>query len=87
MTTWQQQRDAERARREAAKIEHPAWFERTGHCGGCGNPGNYCTCTTANPCGCRALHPMSSANREDALAQFSDAPPSIISDEQEALFG
>lgn len=28
------------------------WFERTGMCGHCGNPGDECLCTPADPCGC-----------------------------------
>lgn len=47
------------------------WFERTGHCGGCGLPGGYCECTPDQPCGCRHLHPLGSAADADALDRFA----------------
>lgn len=28
------------------------WFEKTGCCGHCGNPGAECGCTSEDPCGC-----------------------------------
>lgn len=28
------------------------WFERTGHCGHCGNVAAYCACTSDDSCGC-----------------------------------
>jgi hypothetical protein len=28
------------------------WFDRTGHCGHCGNLAAYCRCTPDDPCGC-----------------------------------
>lgn len=59
------------------------WFNRTGHCGRCGNPGVYCTCSESSPCGCRGLHDMGSARLPDALEQFM---PDIIHVDQENLF-
>lgn len=59
-----------------------AWFRRTGHCHGCGNPGAYCTCTRNQPCGCSELHEMGSARLPDALDQFT--PP--VSVDQEAMW-
>lgn len=47
------------------------WFAKTGHCGGCGQPGDYCSCTEAEPCACRDLHPMGSALRDGALDVFA----------------
>lgn len=65
----------------AADVE---WFERTEHCGGCGNPGDYCTCTQTTPCGCRGLHQMGSGREPDALERFAEVPASA---EQGSLFG
>lgn len=58
------------------------WYNRTGHCGACGQPGSYCKCRT--PCGCRDLHDVGSGLLPDALEQFM---PTIVSSEQEELFG
>jgi hypothetical protein len=60
------------------------WFERTGHCGRCGNPGEYCTCTKGNPCGCADLHDMGSARLPAALEAFM---PVIVTIDQPDLFG
>lgn len=57
------------------------WFTRTGHCHGCGQPGNFCLCRDSEPCGCRAYHPMGSGREPDALGQFVEAPP-----DQDGLF-
>jgi len=46
------------------------WFERTAHCGMCGNPGDYCTCL--RPCGCADMHQWGSARAPDALGQFRE---------------
>lgn len=58
-----------------------AWFTRSGHCGGCGQPGDFCLCTPRNPCGCRELHPMGSGLDADPLTVF--ATP--VSDDQQEL--
>jgi hypothetical protein len=63
--------------------DHVAWFKRTGHCGQCGNPGNYCTCPPTKPCQCHELHEMGSGLTPDALEQFATVP---VSDNQEGLF-
>lgn len=49
------------------------WFQRTGHCGGCGQPGDFCLCTDRSPCGCRELHPMGSGRAADPAAVFAVA--------------
>lgn len=67
----------------ATPAQHVAWFQRTRHCGGCGQPGNYCRCTT--PCGCHELHQVGSGLIPEALQAFATteaAPPA----EQGALF-
>lgn len=63
---------------------HVAWFERTGHCGQCGQPGDYCLCGTAkrDRCGCHELHPVGSGLAADAVDQFSASTV-----EQGELFG
>jgi hypothetical protein len=71
-----QQRDGRKA------VGHIDWFERTGHCGGCGQPGAYCLCTDARPCGCRHLHAMGSGRDADPIELF--AVP--IDDNQGELF-
>jgi hypothetical protein len=60
---------AEQAAAEAERFNALEWFRRTGHCGKCGNPGSYCTCTT--PCGCADQHEVGSGLGEDALDQFA----------------
>lgn len=50
------------------------WFERTGHCGQCGQPGSFCLCIPRSQCGCRALHEMSSGVAADAVDVFADNP-------------
>jgi hypothetical protein len=74
-------------------VDHIAFYRRTAHCGGCGNPGTYCTCRKGEACGCADLHEMGSAYRPGALGQFLDdfgefptAPP-VVSDDQPELFG
>lgn len=59
------------------------WFTHTRHCGRCGNPGEYCTCSEREPCGCREMHRMSSGLLPEALEAFADMP---ISDDQQELF-
>lgn len=59
------------------------WFERTGHCGNCGNPGEFCTCHAKDPCACRHMHRMGSAREPGALEAFADAAPSA---DQEVLW-
>ena len=44
------------------------WFERTGHCGVCGQPGEFCVCR--KPCGCAHLHPVGSGLEPDAVEAF-----------------
>jgi hypothetical protein len=58
------------------------WFERTGHCGRCGDPGGYCTCR--GQCPCAHLHPPGSARDEDALDRFTQ--PVAIDDIQPDLW-
>lgn len=60
------------------------WFHRTEQCGYCGNPGTFCICTEADPCGCRDLHDMGSASLPDALEAFM---PNVVHVEQAELFG
>lgn len=63
--------------------ETPAeWFTRTQHCHGCGQPGNFCLCTTRRPCGCRDLHQMGSGIDANAPDVFAASVP----DGQEELF-
>lgn len=57
------------------------WFNRTGHCGKCGQPGNYCRCTWSARCGCRTLHVMGSGLDADAIERFAEPPP-----DQDGLF-
>lgn len=70
---------AEKATKVAADLD---WFDRTGHCGGCGQPGNFCQCNPRLPCGCRDLHPMGSGIDADPLATFAEPVP----DNQPELF-
>lgn len=63
-------------------VDQRAWFERTGHCGGCGQPGSFCQCTPRNPCGCRELHPMGSGIDVDPAEVYAVA----VTVEQEGLF-
>lgn len=58
------------------------WFNRTGHCAQCGQPGDYCTCRSQ--CPCADLHPAGSARDEDALARFTERVE--IDDQQPDLF-
>lgn len=57
-------------RRPLSEEEQADWFTRTGHCGACGDPGDYCTCLPAQPCGCSALHTQGSGLSETALNTF-----------------
>lgn len=70
---------ASKAHRALADV---AWFERTGHCGSCGQPGTFCQCTSQEPCGCRDLHVMGSGINVDPVAAFG-----VADDGQGALFG
>ena len=63
------------------------WFAATGHCGHCGDPGDYCTCTATDPCGCRDLHVMGSARVKGALEAFQLGLDGAVSDDQGELFG
>lgn len=38
--------------RAAGRENDREWFERTGCCGHCGNPGEDCLCTHDDPCSC-----------------------------------
>lgn len=58
------------------------WYERTNHCGRCGQPGAYCLCTARNPCGCQELHVVGSGLEADAVEQFAEP----ISTDQTELF-
>jgi hypothetical protein len=64
------------------QAEHVTWFERTDHCGGCGQPGAYCLCTYRHPCGCAHLHQMGSGVDVDPAAAFAVA----TDDQQGELF-
>jgi hypothetical protein len=72
------------ARREASDrvAEAVTWFERTDHCHGCGQPGAYCLCTEARPCGCAHLHVMGSGVSADPAVVFGGA----LDDGQHGLF-
>lgn len=52
------------------RTEDAAFFERTGHCGQCGQPGGYCLCTPRAACGCAHMHEMGSGLDPAALEQF-----------------
>lgn len=69
---------------EALHVEHSEWFTRTGHCGGCGQPGDWCQCHEKAPCGCRELHVMGAGIGRDPAEMFADTTPVEI--EQEGLF-
>ncbi len=60
------------------------WFTKTGHCGKCGQSGNYCLCTDREPCDCQALHPMGSGKDPAALDGFAVVD---VSADQGDLFG
>lgn len=75
-------RQAERNLLETGRA-HRDWFARTGHCGACGNPGDYCTCTA--PCGCGGLHEVGSARDPDSLDRFAAEEPVAV--DQGELFG
>lgn len=62
------------------------WFATCGHCGHCGNPGEYCTCTPRDPCGCRHLHDMGSAKVVDALKAFEPVSEVTCADQLD-MFG
>lgn len=68
--------------RHARDVE---WFNSTGHCGGGGQPGDWCQCGERSACGCRALHEMGSGIGRDAADVFSDVAPVVV--EQDGLFG
>ena len=58
--------------REGRKtVGHIDWFQRTGHCGGCGQPAAYCLCTETRPCGCRHLHTMGAGRDVDPAELFA----------------
>lgn len=59
-----------------------AWYQRTGHCHACGQPGAYCLCTSE--CPCHELHPVGAGRAPDALDAFAEV---VISDDQGSLFG
>jgi hypothetical protein len=72
----------ERIARVAADVD---WYERTGHCGGCGQPAvAYCVCTPRLPCGCHERHPMGAGLADDALDAFAEV---TVPDGQGDLFG
>lgn len=71
--------------RTFAKADHEQWYRETGHCGGCGGPGNYCSCSASVPCGCRGLHEMGSAGPEGLEAIMGLGPVTV--GEQASLFG
>lgn len=71
--------------RRARHAVQREWFDRTRHCGQCGNPGTYCTCRT--PCGCADRHENGSGLRDDALDAFAEPSPVEVSADQCDLFG
>jgi hypothetical protein len=70
----------------SAPLDHRDWFERTGSCGGCGQPGTWCQCAERRPCRCRDLHVMGSGIGVDPLDVFAAGGPVPVSDEQGELF-
>jgi hypothetical protein len=66
-----------------AAADAQAWFRRTGHCHGCGQPGVYCLCPPSLPCGCRDLHDMGSGITADPADVFAEP----VADTQDELFG
>lgn len=68
------------------QVRDITWYEATYHCGRCGQPGGYCLCTDAAPCGCAHLHAMGSGLRPDALDTFAEQPAVPVSDEQVELW-
>jgi hypothetical protein len=69
--------------RKAQAEKEICWYRETGHCGHCGDPGVFCTCTASDPCGCSELHEMGSARLPDALEAFMP----VVRVEQGDLFG
>jgi hypothetical protein len=62
-----------------------AFYARTGHCGLCGQPGEFCLCWASRPCGCRELHEMGSGRRVDPLEVFAD-PAGLVQGDQGDLW-
>lgn len=61
---------AGRAQLEAEQIgQARAWYERTGHCAECGQPGEFCLCT--KPCRCAGLHETGSGVGRDPTLVFA----------------
>lgn len=60
------------------------WYQRTGHCGACGCPGDWCQCP--RPCGCRDLHPVGSGIGRDPAVVFAEVGPVEVGSDQGALF-
>lgn len=60
-----------------------AFYRRTGHCRGCGQPGTYCQCRDSFPCACAGLHPMGSGVADDAVNAFLVE----VSGDQPDMFG
>jgi hypothetical protein len=59
---------------------HIEWYQRTGHCGQCGEPGVFCVCRT--PCGCHELHECGSGLLRDPAEVFAETG----SPDQDGLF-
>jgi hypothetical protein len=75
---------AEEALRVERAAQHADWYDRSGHCGLCGAPGDWCQCTDRDPCGCRELHVMGSGIGRNPADVFAvDAPAEV---EQQGLF-
>jgi hypothetical protein len=65
---------------------HVTWFQRTSHCGGCGQPAVVCLCTERRLCGCRDLHPIGGGIGVDLADMFAEPVPVPTTDDQAELF-
>lgn len=69
-----------RERRERQATARAYW-RRTHHCAGCGQPDTWCLCSS--PCDCADLHVVGCGIGVDPADAFSTVP---VSDEQAELF-
>lgn len=78
-----------RAHIAEAEARELAWYEQTGHCGLCGDPGVFCTCPRTTKCGCRDRHEVGSGLMPDAINGFAEEPILVGYDQpdQDDLFG
>lgn len=54
------------------------WYRKSGHCGGCGQPGEFCLCRETKPCACRRYHPMGSGLKAHPAEVFAENPPDQV---------